>query len=421
MCPLVPSCPAGTATSGSPSASPLPAGAQVALVHDWLNGMRGGERCLELIADLFPAADIYTLLYVPEAVSERIRRHTVHPSGLRRLPFFRQRYRYFLPLFPGAIERFRLSPETQLVVSTSHCVAKGIRPPPGAHHLCYCFTPMRYAWVLPDAYFGPPGSPRRRVIDPCLRRLRDWDKAASDRVDRFVAISRHVQARIGEFYGRESEVVYPPVDCDFFTPALPDGEGEGEGQAADAWPSTLPRTLRESGYLLVVSALVPYKRVDLAIEAAQLVGRPLVVAGGGSEETALRTLAAAPGANGTTASVYFAGRPSDAGIRELYRHCEALLFPGVEDFGIVPLEAQACGRPVLAFGSGGALETVLEGQTGLFFPEQSAEALADAIRRAAAVRWDAGAIRAHAETFAPARFLSGLSEQVAATLRGERL
>ena len=385
-------------------------GADVALVHDWLNGMRGGERCLELIAEEFPAADIYTLLYCPEAVSEKIRRHTVHPSGLRRLPFFRERYRYFLPLFPRAIERFRLGDGVKLVVSTSHCVAKGVRVPPGARHLCYCFTPMRYAWILQDAYFGTRRSPKRCAIDWVLKRLRDWDAAASDRVDRFVAISRHVQERIRRFYGRESSIVYPPVDTGFFSPA---GGADGGAEAADEWPEGMPAAAQADGYDLVVSALVPYKRVDLAIEAARRTGRTLVVAGAGSEEKALRA--------GAPKNVHFVGRPTDRAIRTLYRHCRALLFPGEEDFGIVPLEAQACGRPVVALGRGGALETVEDGVSGTFFSEQTADALADALLRADGIAWDAAAIRAHAETFAPSRFLEGLRREIAATRRGERL
>ena len=380
------------------------AGTDVALVHDWLNGMRGGERCLELIAEEFPAADIYTLLYCPEAVSEKIRRHAVHPSGLRRLPFFRQRYRYFLPLFPRTIERFRLNDGVKLVVSTSHCVAKGVRVPAGAHHLCYCFTPMRYAWILQDAYFGARRSLKRCAIDWVLKRLRAWDAAASDRVDRFVAISRHVQERIKRFYGRESVIVYPPVDTGFFTPA--DG-------APDEWPAAMPEAAKAEGYDLVVSALVPYKRVDLTIEAARRTGRTLVVAGSGSEEKALKA--------GAPKHVVFVGRPTDGEIRTLYRHCRALLFPGEEDFGIVPLEVQACGRPVVALGRGGALETVVEGVSGTFFAEQSADALAEALLRADGIGWDAAAIRAHAETFAPTRFLEGLRREIAATRRGERL
>ncbi|NCC93491.1 MAG: glycosyltransferase family 4 protein, partial [Opitutae bacterium] len=215
----------------------------VALAHDWLNGMRGGERCLDLICREFPQAELYTLLFRPELVSEAIRNRTVHESGLARWPLFREHYRWFLPLFPRAMESFRVAAGTDLVLSTSHCVAKGLVPPAGAKHLCYCFTPMRYAWSLQAEYFGN-NRLKRAALEVMLSRLRRWDREASGRVDRFVAISGHVQGRIREYYGRESAVVYPPVATEYFTP---DGRGG------------------DDGYDLVVSALVPYKRVDLAV------------------------------------------------------------------------------------------------------------------------------------------------------------
>ncbi|HQF20830.1 MAG TPA: glycosyltransferase [Kiritimatiellia bacterium] len=361
---------------------------KVALAHDWLNGMRGGERCLDLIGREYPAAELYTLLYQPEQVSEAIRRRTVHVSGLQRVPGFRRHYRWFLPLFPMAMESFRLPAGTDLVISTSHCVAKGIRPPPGAKHLCYCFTPMRYAWALQEDYFGR-GGLKRALIDRLLARLRRWDVAANERVDRFVAISRHVQKRIETFYGREAAVVYPPVATQFFTP----GEAVGSG-----------------GYDLIVSALVPYKRVDLAVRAYAQLGTPLKIAGVGTEWDALR--ASAP------PNVEFLGRVPDEGIRELYRGCRFLIFPGEEDFGIVPLEAQACGKPVVALGRGGLLETVVAGTTGVFFAEQTPEALAAAVRDAAQREWQPATIRAHAEQFSEARFLDGLRAEINKLLAG---
>jgi len=362
----------------------------VALAHDWLNGMRGGERCLDLICKEFPQAELYTLLFRPELVSDAIRNRRVHASGLQRVPGFREHYRWFLPLFPLAIESFRLPAGTDLVLSTSHCAAKGIRPPPGAKHLCYCFTPMRYAWSLQEEYFGR-NPLKRAVLELALARLRAWDRAASDRVDRFVAISRHVQERIRRFYGRESAVVYPPVATQYFTPDARGGH---------------------DGYDLVVSALVPYKRVDLAVRAYAQSGRPLKIAGAGTELAALRKLAAP--------NVEFLGRVPDEGVRELYRRCRFLVFPGEEDFGIVPLEAQACGKPVVAFGKGGLLETVVAGQTGAFFGEQTPEALQAAVAQAEKTEWDPAAIRAHAETFGEDRFLAGLRAEIAATLEGRR-
>lgn len=363
---------------------------KVALAHDWLNGMRGGERCLDLIGREFPQAELYTLLYRPELVSDAIRNRKVYVSGLQRAPGFMNHYRWFLPLFPMAMESFRVPAGTDLVLSTSHCVAKGLVPPPGAKHLCYCFTPMRYAWSLQADYFGR-NRLKRAALELVLARLRAWDRRTSDRVDRFVAISRHVQARIEKFYGREAAVVYPPVATDFFTP---DGRGDHDG------------------YDLVVSALVPYKRVDLAVKAYSQTGAPLKIAGAGTELEALRRIAAP--------NVEFLGRVPDEEIRDLYRRCRFLVFPGEEDFGIVPLEAQACGKPVLAYGKGGLLETVLEDRTGVFFGEQTPEALADAAARAEGLAWDAAAIRTHAETFGVPRFLEGMRTEIGRLMAGGR-
>lgn len=360
----------------------------VALSHDWLNGLRGGERCLDWICREFPQAELYTLLYRPELVSEAIRSRKVHVSGLQRVPGFMNHYRWFLPLFPMAIESFRVPAGTDLVISTSHCVAKGLVPPKGAKHLCYCFTPMRYAWSLQEDYFGR-NRLKRAALDLALARLRQWDRAASARVDRFVAISRHVQARIEKSYGREAAVVYPPVATRFFTP---DGRGGHDG------------------YDLVVSALVPYKRIDLAVRAYSRTGFPLKIAGVGTELAALKKIAAP--------NVEFLGRVPDEGVRELYRRCRFLAFPGEEDFGIVPLEAQACGKPVLAYGKGGLLETVADGRTGVFFGEQTADALIAAAARAESIAWDAAAIRAHAEQFGEERFLEGLRAEVARLMEG---
>ena len=388
----------------------MPGGGEVALVHDWLNGMRGGERCLELLAKEWPEAPIYTLLYKPEAVSEAIRAHRVTESRLGRIPGFREKYRWFLPLFPGAIEAMRAPEGTRLVVSTSHCVAKGFRKPAGARHLCYCFTPMRYAWGFQDDYFGR-GGLKRRAIDVALGRLRRWDAASAGRVDRFVAISEHVRERIARHYGRPASVVYPPVNTGFYTPAEgPDAAREGAAAALRAGGVAADEAERVAaeGYDLVVSALVPYKRIDLAVEAARATGRTLVVAGAGGEEAKLRA--------GAPRNAVFAGRPDDAGVRALYRGCRCLVFPGEEDFGIVPLEAQSCGRPVVAFGRGGALETVRDGVTGVFFAEQTAEALSEALARADAAEWDASAIRAHAEPFGEERFLREMRREVSAVM-----
>jgi len=358
-------------------------GLRVALAHDWLIGMRGGERVLELLCGLFPDAPIFTLVYAPESIAETIRRHPVTESWLSRLPGARKNHRYYLPLFPWAMESLR-PPAADLTLSLSHCVAKGIRPAPGSRHLCYCFTPMRYAWVFQEEYFGR-NPAKRALLAPMLARLRAWDRRSAERVDGFAAISRHVAERIRRFYGRDADVVYPPVRTDYFTP--------------DAARASAP-----GAYDLVISALVPYKRVDLAVRACTRMGRPLKVAGTGPEMRRLRALAGP--------CVEFLGWQSDAALRELYRGCRALLFPGEEDFGIVPLEAQACGRPVIAYGRGGALETVVEGRTGLFFRKQTEDAMLAAMEEFPAEKWNPAAARAQAERFSPERFIESLTAAI---------
>src|SRR5438309_2295947 len=327
----------------------------VVLVHDWLTGMRGGEKCLELLCRRWPEAPLFTLLHQAGAVSPIIESRPIHRSYLQLLPGVERYYRYLLPIMPAAVESWRLPP-CSLVVSLSHCVAKAVRPPQGVPHVCYCFTPMRYAWHQREAYFGAErfGKLTSRALGWILAKLRAWDRETAERVTHFIAISRTVQQRIADCYGRSSAVIYPPVDTDFFCPADPGREN----------------------YYLAVSAFAPYKRLDLAIAACKELGRPIVVIGGGQDEKRLRRLAGP--------SVHFLGWQPDAVIREHYRRCRALLFPGEEDFGIVPVEAQACGAPVIAFGRGGATETVLpvggrREPTGIWFEEQTVDCLASAL------------------------------------------
>jgi glycosyltransferase involved in cell wall biosynthesis len=349
--------------------------AKVALVHDWLTGMRGGERCLEVFAELFPTADLYTLLHVPGSVSPAIENRRIVTSFIQRLPQAEERYRQYLPLFPAAVRAFDLR-GYDLVLSSSHAVAKGVRVPAGALHVCYCFTPMRYVWDLYDDYFGPrAGLAARVLMPPVAAWLRRWDRRTAAGVHQFVAISRFVAARIRRAYGRDADVIYPPVDVSRFRV----DEAPGE-------------------FYLVVSALTPYKRVDLAVEACNRLGRRLVIVGTGPEDRRLRALA------GPT--VELLGWRDDAQTAELYTRCRALLFPPLEDFGITPLEAMAAGRPVIAFGAGGARETVVppgEGEppTGLFFEPQTVEALVDAIRRfeVSAHQFEPKALRRRAEAF----------------------
>ena len=361
---------------------------RVALVHDWLTGMRGGERCLEVFCELFPNAPLYTLLHVPGSVSAPIERRRIVTSFVQRLPRAASQYRRYLPLFPAAVGGFDLS-GYDLVISLSHCVAKAVRRPPGALHLSYCFSPMRYLWDLYDDYFGArAGLLVRSLMPPVAAALRAWDRR-TDGVDAFVAISHHIADRIRRVYGRSADVIHPPVDVARFSPAA-----------------------RVEDFYLVVSALVPYKRVDLAVAAATRLGRRLLVVGTGPEA---RRLAAAAGP-----TVEFLGGRSDAEVAHLYARCRAVLFPAVEDYGIVPLEAAAAGRPTIALARGGALETMtgLEQTaappTAVFFGEQTTGALADAIGRfeAEARRFEPAALRARAQQFDRPIFRRRVAEYV---------
>jgi glycosyltransferase involved in cell wall biosynthesis len=365
-----------TGGSGSGVRSPE----RVALVHDWLTGMRGGERCLEVLCELFPSAPLFTLLHVPGSVSPVIEDRPIVTSFVQGLPAAARRYRQYLPLFPAAVRRFDLR-GYDLVISLSHCVAKGVRIPRGALHVCYCFTPMRYVWDLYDDYFGRDAGPLvRSLMPPVAAALRRWDRRTAS-VHHFVAISRHIADRIRRVYGRDADVIHPPVELDRFRVGAP------------------------ADFYLVVSALAPYKRVDLAVAAATRLGRRLLVVGTGPEEGKLRRLA------GPT--VEFLGWRSDEEVAALYARCRAVLFTAFEDFGIVPLEAAAAGRPTIAFGRGGVLDTMtpLEDAgppTAVFFAAQTVEALTGAIERFEAAeragRFDPAVLRARAETFDRPRF-----------------
>jgi glycosyltransferase involved in cell wall biosynthesis len=346
-------------------------------VHDWLTGMRGGEKVLAALARLYPEAPIYTLLHVPGSVSPELEARRILTSFVQRLPAAARRYRPYLPLFPAAAESFDLG-GFELVISSSHCVAKGVRPAPGALHLCYCHTPMRYVWDRFDDYFGPGRAslPLRLVVRPLAARLRAWDARTASRVHRFAANSAYVAGRIQRYYGRESVVIPPPVDTAFFTPRPgPDAPGR---------------------YDLVVSALAPYKRLELAFEAYRGSGRRLLVVGSGPEASRLRALA--------PPEAELVGHVPDRELRELYRGCRAVLMPGVEDAGIVPLEAMACGRPAVVFGEGGGAESVEHGRTGLVFREPNAASLRAAVDALESARFDRLALRARAEAQSEGRF-----------------
>jgi glycosyltransferase involved in cell wall biosynthesis len=366
---------------------------RVALVHDWLTGMRGGEKVLEAIAELYPDATIHTLLHVKGTVSAALQRHPERRSFVQWLPSAARHYRRYLPFFPTAIEQFDLDPY-DLVISTSHCAAKSVVVPGRARHICYCHSPMRYAWDQFDSYFGPGqvGPGVSSLLRPVMARLARWDAATAGRVDRYVANSHYVAGRIRRYYNRGSTVVYPPVDTAFYHPD----------------PALSPEP-----FLLAVSALVPYKRLDVAIRACAEAGTPLTIVGKGPEEDRLRRLARTVGAD-----VTFAGWLKDDEIRGLYRRCRAVLMPGVEDFGMVPVEAQACGRPVVALGQGGAVESVVDGVTGLLVKDPTVGAFAAALRDVASRDFDRAAIRRHAESFSRERFHQQFQALVTAEVSG---
>lgn len=342
---------------------------RVALVHDWLTGMRGGEKVLEVLCELFPQATLFTLLHNPGSVSSRIEQMQIRTSFLQHVPFRKEKYRSFLPLFPKAIESFDLT-GFDLILSTSHAVAKGAVPGPDALHICYCHTPMRYVWELYDEYFGPGRSnwPTRLLMKRIAPKLREWDVRTSSRVHYFVANSKNVAKRIQAYYQRTADVIHAPVDASQFVLST----------AVD-------------DYYLIVSALVPYKRVDLAIEVFNRLGKRLVIVGKGPEQRKLESMA------GST--IEFLGWQDSGHLVSLYGRCKALIFPGVEDFGIVPLEAMACGKPVIAFAAGGALETVVEGKTGVYFDRQDPSALEAAVKRVEQMSFDAEGIRRHSLQF----------------------
>ena len=358
---------------------------KLALVHDWLTGMRGGEKALEVVCERFPDAELFTLLHVRGSVSPIIERRPIHTSFVQTLPGAARFYRNYLPLFPTAIQRFSFD-RFDRVLSLSHCVAKSAVTPRGVPHLCYCFTPMRYAWDQFDAYFGTDriGRAGSAVMRPVMARMARWDRDTADRPDRYVAISHYVAGRIGRYYNRVASVVYPPVDTDFYRP-----------------DDTAPEP-----FALIVSALVPYKRIELAIDACERAGVPLTIVGDGPERASLERHA--------DGRANFLGRLSNEDVRSLYRRARVVLLPGEEDFGIVPLEAHACGRPVVALKRGGTLETVLPGTTGVLVEDMSVEAFAEGIVEANNMHFDQGVIRAHAETFGRERF----GDQIEALVRG---
>lgn len=349
---------------------------KVAFVHYWLVSMRGGEQVLEALSDLYPQADIFTLVYDEKKVSEKLKRHKIIPSFLQRIPGAVAHYKKLLPLMPFALESFDLS-SYDLVISSESGPAKGIIPAPDAVHVCYCHSPMRYVWDHYHAYRANSGLVSRTLMPLFAPRLRQWDVSTSARVDVFVANSHHVQYRIAKYYRRSSKVVSPPVQVQDFLPA--DGFGD---------------------FYLCAGQLVRYKRIDLAVDAFTRNGKKLVVVGEGDEFARLKANA---GPN-----VSFRGRVPFNQLKELLSQCRALVFPGEEDFGITPVEAMASGRPVIAYGRGGVLDTVIPNKTGVLFEDQSVEGLLQAVDQFEAMegQFEPLLIRQHSQQFSAEEFKS---------------
>ena len=363
--------------------------ANVALSHDWLLSIGGGERCVALFAELFPDAPLYTSIYRPEVMGDLINFDRVWPSFLDRFPeFLRRKHRMLLPLMPPAFANFSIG-DVDLILSSSHCASKALRKPEGAVHVCFCYSPMRYVWDLYETYLEGMKGITRYMFRKFAPGLRKWDKASAEQVDVFIAISDFIAERIKRVYERDSVVIYPPIDCSRFT---------------------IDETPQRGEHFLVLSRLVNYKRVDIAVEAFRDLPFKLRVVGAGPQMDELKALA---GSN-----IEFAGFiPEDELVNE-YRRARGVIVTAIEDFGLVPLEAAACGTPTIALGMGGYLETVRDGMSGLFFPEQSASSLADAVKRFDTISFDPIKVREAAMPFDIPRFMREIEDVCRKALGG---
>lgn len=360
---------------------------KIALVHDWLNQYGGAERVLEVFHDLYPEAPIYTSIYEPTAMPRFYRQWDIRTSFMQRLPLVKRKHQPFMPLYPLAFEGFDLG-GYDLVISNASAFCRGVLSGPTTRHICYCLTPTRFVWNFHDyAREENLGRLARLALPLALGPLRVWDRLSADRVDDFVAISAAVAERVAKYYRRQAVIIHPPVDCSSFkiSPAPED-------------------------FFLIVSRLVPYKRVDLAVRAFNELGLPLLIAGDGRDRPRLERMA--------RPNVRFLGRVSEADLRDLYARCRAFIFPGEEDFGLTPVEAQASGRPVIAYRAGGALDTVIPGQTGLFFTERQPWSLAETVRQFRAGDFNPLEIRAHALRFDVGAFRDRFTAHVAAVMAG---
>ncbi len=355
---------------------------QIALVHDWLNQLGGAEAVLEALVQMFPRAPIYTSIFWRDEMPPHYLGWDIHPLWLNRAPGIYQHHQPYLPLYPWVWSSLNLA-HFDLILSNKSGFCHGVvktNKRKSALHICYCLAPTRYVWNF-DEYARSEGFGRalRAALRPLIALLRRWDYIAAQRVDHFIAISREIQGRIQKYYQRDSVVIHPPVDIRHYHP--------------QAHPED---------YFLIVSRLIPYKRLDLAIETFNRLGLPLVIAGSGRDQARLQQLA--------RPNIQFLGRVPDADLPDLIARCRGFIFPGHEDFGIAPVEAQACGRPVIAFSAGGALDTVIEGQTGIFFDKPTIESLTGAIERFNAIDFNPQTIRANAECFSMEVFRQKLGQ-----------
>jgi len=362
---------------------------KIALVHEYLTQLGGGEKVLQAFCEMFPEAPIYTLIYDDKATRGVFKDKKIHTSFLQKIPGSKRFFRSLIPLMPLAVEQFNLS-GFDLVISVSHSYGKGIITRPGTKHICYCLTPTRYLWFTPTLMHELWGHSAaitllKPFLYPLLTYLRTWDYQAAQRPDCFIADSETVRQRIKKYYNRDSEVVYPPVDI-------------GRFHISD----------RPKNYFLMTSRMVPYKRFDVAIEAfSKLPEEKLLVIGDWPVYSRLKTRN-----RYKTGNIEFLGRVSDDELPRYYAECKAIIFPQEEDFGIVPVEAMAAGRPVIAFRAGGVLETVIEGETGLFFEEQTPESLAEAVKSFDETKFDPEKIRRHAEKFDKSVFKDQISRLI---------
>lgn len=359
---------------------------KIALAHDWLNQMGGAENVLEILVEMFPKSPVFTTIYAPELMPDSYKAWKIVTSWLNHAPGIHRHHQPYLPLYPAAVRSLDVS-EFDAILSNKSGFIHGLNTSPTQKHLCYCLAPTRYVWDYQSyAQRESMGRVTDALLSPMIAALRRWDYAAAQRVDYFCAISTDIQQRIKKYYNRDSIVIHPPIDTDRFQPI--------------AHPT--------EDYYFIISRLIPYKRIDLAVKAFNKMGKRLIIAGDGRDRAALEALAAP--------NIEFTGRLPWADVTQLMANCKAFIFPGYEDFGITPLEAQSAGRPVIAFGAGGALDTVIDGETGIYFHKQTEDALIEAVNRFEGMTFDPEYIRSHAEKFGIKRFQRQLRDWMGSVL-----